>query len=206
MKGSAYFDKDSSALLLIDYQVGTMKLIKNLPLSAVEKNAITLAKIAKTLKIPIVLTSSQEERFQSPIMDELIELLPEEHEARIQRTGLVNAWDDDNFVQAVKDTGRNNLIMGGVTTDVCLIYPSINAVQEGYGVQAVMDASGSPYRLSERLSQQRMHDAGVVLTATNTLLAELVQDWSTPEGKELQELLFTDMIPQEFIEGDSTPY
>lgn len=206
MKGSSYFDMESSAMLLIDYQVGTMQLIKNLPLSSVQKNAIALAKIAKTLKIPVVLTSSQEDRFQGPIMDELIELLPAEHEARVQRTGIVNAWDDENFVQAVKNTGRSNLIMGGITTDVCLIYPAINAVQDGYGVQAVMDASGSPYRLSEQLAQQRMHDAGVVLTAANTLLAELVQDWSTPEGKDLQELLFTDMIPQEFIKGDSTPY
>ena len=206
MKEPAYFDKDSSALLLIDYQVGTMKLIKNLPLSSVQKNAIALAKIAEALKIPVVLTSSQEDKFQGPIMDELAKLLPKEHDARIQRTGIVSAWDDKNFVQAVKDTGRSNLIMGGVTTDVCLIYPSISAVQDGYGVQAVMDASGSPFHLSEELSRQRMHDGGVVLTATNTLLAELVQDWSTPEGVELQELLFGDLLPQEFIEGDSTPY
>ena len=201
-----FFTQDDSALLLIDYQVGTMKLIKNLPLDRVQKNAIALANMAKTLGLPVVLTSSQEDRFQGPIMDELAKLLPEEHESRIQRTGIVNAWDDENFVKAVQDTGRKNLIMGGVTTDVCLIYPSISAIEAGYGVQAVMDASGSPFHLSERLSQQRMHDAGVVLTATNTLLAELVQDWSRPEGVELQALLFNDLLPMDFIEGDGTPY
>ena len=201
-----FFTQDNSALLLIDYQVGTMKLIKNLPLDQVQKNAIALANMAKTLGLPVVLTSSQEDRFQGPVMDELAKLLPEEHESRIQRTGIVNAWDDENFVKAVQDTGRKNLIMGGVTTDVCLIYPSISAIEAGYGVQAVMDASGSPFHLSERLSQQRMHDAGVVLTATNTLLAELVQDWSRPEGVELQALLFNDLLPMDFIEGDGTPY
>ena len=206
MEGSRYFDKDSSALLLIDYQVGTMKLIKNLPLESVKKNAIALAKIAQALDIPVVLTSSQEDQFQGPIMDELAKLLPKEHENRIKRTGLVNAWDNKDFVQAVKDTGRTNLIMAGVTTDICLIYPSISAMGAGYGVQAVMDASGSPFNLSEELSRKRMHDAGVVMTATNTLLAELVVDWSSPAGVKLKDLLFSDILSKDFIAGDSTPY
>ncbi|MEM9767892.1 MAG: isochorismatase family protein [Cyanobacteria bacterium P01_D01_bin.71] len=206
MTAPSFFTQDNSAMLLIDYQIGTMKLIKNLPLSNVKKNAIALAKMAKALKLPVVLTSSQEDRFQGPIMDELAEILPDAYESRIKRTGIVNAWDDENFVTAVQDTGREQLIMGGVTTDVCLIYPSITAVQDGFEVQAVMDASGSPFHLSEQLSQQRMHDAGVVLTATNTLLAELVQDWSRPEGIELQKLLFEDLLPEEFIAGEVTPY
>jgi len=61
--------------------------------------------------------------------------------------------------------------MAGVTTDVCLVFPAINAVAEGYRVQAVLDASGSPYELSEEMSRRRMEEAGVVLTATNTLIA-----------------------------------
>lgn len=92
-------------------------------------------------------------------------------------------------------TGRKNLIMAGVTTDVCLIFPAIDAALEGFSVQAVMDASGSPSDLSEDLSRQRMHDAGVVLTATNTLMAEIAQDWSTPHGQQLITLLFTDVFP-----------
>lgn len=200
------FTQENSALLLIDHQVGTMKLIKNLPLSEVEKNTLALAQIAKTLNIPVVLTSSQEDRFQGPLMESLAKILPDAYEARIKRAGIVNAWDDSNFVQAVKETGRSNLIMAGITTDVCLIYPTISAVKEGYNVQAVMDASGSPFRLSEQLAQQRMHDAGVVLTATITLIAELVQDWSRPEGIELQKMLFSDVLPTEFIESNETPY
>ena len=69
-----------------------------------------------------------------------------------------------------------------------------------------MDASGSPFHLSEELARQRMHDAGVVLTATITLIAELVQDWSRPEGVELQTLLFSDVLPPAFIDGTGTPY
>lgn len=92
-------------------------------------------------------------------------------------------------------TGRKNLIMAGVTTDVCLIFPSIDAALEGFAVQAVMDASGSPSDLSEEFSRQRMHDAGVVLTATNTLIAEIARDWSTPAGQQLIGLLFSDVFP-----------
>ncbi|MBW4694213.1 MAG: isochorismatase family protein [Lyngbya sp. HA4199-MV5] len=200
------FTQENSVLLLIDHQVGTMKLIKNLPLTEVEKNTLALAKVAKALKMPVVLTSSQEERFQGLLMTALAESLPEAYESRVKRAGIVNAWDDENFVKAVKDTNRPNLIMAGITTDVCLVYPTISAVQEGYGVQAVMDASGSPFYLSEELARQRMRDAGVVLTATITLIAELVKDWSRPEGVELQQLLFSDVLPPEFIEGTGTPY
>lgn len=200
------FTQDNAAMLLIDHQVGTMKLVKNLPLSEVEKNTLALARIAEVLNMPVVLTSSQEDRFQGPLMKALAEILPEAYGTRVKRAGIVNAWDDENFVQAVKATGRKNLIMAGITTDVCLVFPSISAVQEGYKAQAVMDASGSPFHLSERLAQERMRDAGVTLTATITVIAELVQDWSRPEGVELQGLLFNDVLPQSFIEGDTTPY
>ena len=200
------FTQENSAMLLIDHQVGTMKLIKNLPLTEVEKNTLTLAKVAKVLKIPVVLTSSQEDRFQGKLMTTLAELLPEAYEVRVKRAGIVNAWDDKNFVQAVKNTNRTNLIMAGITTDVCLVFPAISAVHEGYNVQAVMDASGSPFHLSEDLARQRMHDAGVVLTATITMIAELVKDWSRTEGVELQELLFSEVLPPEFIESNSTLY
>ncbi len=81
-------------------------------------------------------------------------------------------------------TRRKNLIMAGVTTDVCLFVPAIDAAPEGFAVQAVMDASGSPSALSEEFSRQRMDDAGVVLTATNTLMAEIAQDWSTPASQQ----------------------
>jgi len=200
------FTQDNAALLLIDHQVGTMKLIKNLPLTEVEKNTLALANIAKVLNIPVVLTSSQEDRFQGPLMTALADILPEAYAARVKRAGIVNAWEDQNFVAAVKATKRTHLIMAGITTDVCLIFPAISAVQEGYAVQAVMDASGSPFLLSEELARLRMHDAGVVLTATITLIAELVQDWSRPEGVQLQQLLFTDILPPAFIEGNATPY
>ena len=189
------FSADTAALLLIDHQVGTMQLIKNIDRELAAKQSIALAKMAKILNMPVVLTSSQENNAQGPLLPEIAEILPEAYEARVKRPGVVNAWAYPDFHKAVLATGRKQLIMAGVTTDVCLIFPAIDAAREGFAVQAVMDASGSPSDLSEEFSRQRMHDAGVVLTATNTLMAELAQDWSTPTGQQLLVLLFSDVFP-----------
>ncbi|MFM1909044.1 MAG: hypothetical protein RLZZ591_2721 [Pseudomonadota bacterium] len=189
------FTAENSALLLIDHQVGTMKLIKNIDKDMAAKQSIALAKMAKILNLPVVITSSQEENAQGPILPEIANILPEAFAARVKRPGVVNAWAYEDFHKAVVATGRKNLIMAGVTTDVCLIFPAIDAAVEGFNVQAVMDASGSPSALSEEFARQRMHDAGVVLTATNTLMAEIAQDWSTPAGQQLITLLFTDVFP-----------
>jgi nicotinamidase-related amidase len=189
------FSADNAALLLIDHQVGTMQLIKNIDRELAAKQSIALAKMAKILNMPVVLTSSQENNAQGPLLPEITEILPEAYEARVKRPGVVNAWAYPDFHKAVLATGRKQLIMAGVTTDVCLIFPAIDAAREGFAVQAVMDASGSPSDLSEEFSRQRMHDAGVVLTATNTLMAEIAQDWSTPTGQQLIGLLFSDVFP-----------
>ncbi len=190
------FTPADSALLLVDHQTGTMQLIKNIPLDVAKRNTLALAKTAKILNIPIILTSSQEQNLQGPLLPELQQILPEAFAARVKRAGIVNAWNDPNFVAAVKKTGRKNLIMAGVTTDVCLVFPAISAVRAGFNVQAVLDASGSPFDLSEEMSRRRMENEGVVLTATNTLMAELAQDWSRPEGGQLLGILFNEVLPK----------
>lgn len=189
------FTPENSAMLLIDHQIGTMQLIKNIDVELAKRMSLALAKTASILGIPTVLTSSQEDQLQGPLLPELQQILPKAFEARVKRAGIVNAWTDRNFKAAVEATGRKNLIMAGVTTDVCLVFPALSAVAEGYNVQAVLDASGSPYELSEEASRHRMQKGGVVLTATNTMIAELTQDWSTPHGQKLIQLLFTDVLP-----------
>ena len=141
------FTPENSALVLIDYQVGTLQLIRNVSSDVSLRNAVMLAKAAETLGMPIVLTSSQEDHIQGPIAPALQEVSPAAYKERVKRVGIVNAWADPNFSGAVAATGRKNLIMGGVTTDICLIFPSISAVQLGYTVQAVIDASGSSYEI-----------------------------------------------------------
>jgi nicotinamidase-related amidase len=189
------FTPQDSALLLIDHQVGTMQLVKNIPYEVVKQNAIALAKTAKILNIPVVLTSSQEANVQGPLLPELKEILPEAFEARIQRAGIVNAWNDPNFSAAVAATGKKNLIMAGVTTSVCVVYPALSAIAAGYTVQAVMDACGSPSELAEEVSRRRMENVGTILTATDSIIAELAQDWSTSSGSQLIQVLFQHVLP-----------
>lgn len=183
------FTPENSALVLVDYQVGTMQLIRSSSSDVSLRNAVMLATAATTMGIPIVMTSSQEDHIQGPIAPALQKAAPDAYKNRVQRVGIVNAWADPNFSGAVEATGRKNLIMGGVTTDICLVFPSISAVQLGYSVQAIIDASGSSWGVQEEMTRQRMQQAGVVLTTTNTAIAELVQDWASPAGMTLIKLL-----------------
>src|SRR5580658_4352729 len=188
-KMSGQFTPENSALVLIDHQIGTLQFVYTMSPDESLRNAVMLAKAAKAYGMPVVLTTSQEDHIQGPTAPALQQALPEAYNNRVKRAGIVNAWADPNFSAAVRATGRKKLIMAAVTTDICLIFPAISAVQEGFDVLAVLDASGSSYKVQESLARERMERAGVVLTTTNTAIAELVQDWSTPQGSELIQLL-----------------
>lgn len=189
------FTPATSALVLIDHQLGVLQLVKTLDYERVKRHTLALARAAQVLKMPVVLTSSMEEYMQGPLLPELAKILPDAFARRVKRAGIVNAWTDPGFRQAIEATGRRQLIMGGLTTDVCLIFPALSAIAEGFEVQAVLDICGSPYELSEATARKRMELAGVQFTATNTIIAELAQDWSTPEGGQLIQILFQDVLP-----------
>ena len=188
------FNGTNAAMLLIDHQIGTMGWVRSAPLDEIKRNTLVLAKAAKALNMPVILTSSMEEHVQGPLMTELQVILPEAFAARIKRVGVVDAMDDDNFASAVLATGRKNLIMAGITTDVCVVYPAITAVQQGYSVQVVVDACGSPSKIADDIALRRMEKAGVTLTSTNQAIAELARKWTTPEGGKLIEILFKDIL------------
>jgi nicotinamidase-related amidase len=168
--------------LLIDLQIGTIQLIKNIMPETAIRNAVLLGKAAQAYKMPIVMTSSLEEKVQGPLHPALQQAMPTAYAARVKRSGIVNAWADPAFVKAIEATGRRQLIMAAVTTDICLVFPAISAVEAGYEVLAVMDACGTDTEIGEDMARRRMERAGVWLTSTNTMVAELVQDWSTPQG------------------------
>jgi nicotinamidase-related amidase len=184
-----HFKPDTAALLLIDFQVGTLQLARTTPGDEALRNAVILAKAAKVLGMPIVNTSSQEDRVQGPTDERFKRIVPEAYEKRIKRSGVIDAWQDLNVRRAVEATGRRQLIMAAITTDICLIFPSISAVEAGYEVQAVMDASSSPYQINEDISRRRMERAGVVMTVTTTMTAELVGNWGTPEAQQIIKFL-----------------
>jgi nicotinamidase-related amidase len=187
------FATDDSAVVLIDHQVGTNTWASITPLALLQRNVIILARFAAGTGMPVVLISSQETNVhvQGPLMPELAEALPEAFAKRIRRQGVVNAWDDAEIAGAVRATGRKKFIMAGVTTDVCMVAPAISAVEEGFDVQVVCDACGSSNQIAEGMSWRRMERAGVRLTSTNAIIAELVKNWASPAGAVAFPLLTT---------------
>jgi nicotinamidase-related amidase len=178
------FDLAETAVVLIDHQVGTNTWASTTPLALLQRNVIILARFAKGTDMPLVLTSSQETNVnvQGPLMPELEAIAPKEFGARVKRTGVVNAWEDEAFAGACRATGKRNLVMAGVTTDVCMVGPAISALEEGFNVQVVCDACGSGNAIAEEMAWRRMERAGVRLTSTNAMIAELVRNWASPAG------------------------
>ncbi|MDG9672148.1 isochorismatase family protein [Hahella sp. CR1] len=179
------FNIDDTAMILIDHQTGTNTWASTTPLELLRRNVIILASFAQGVGMPLVLTSSQESNVdvQGPLMPELEAIAPDAFAARIKRIGVVNAWDDPAFAEACRRTGKRNFVMAGVTTDVCMVSPAISAVEEGFNVQVVCDACGSTNQIAEEMSWRRMERAGVRLTSTNAVVAELVRNWASAAGE-----------------------
>jgi nicotinamidase-related amidase len=183
------FTGENATMLLVDHQVGTMGWVKSIPYEELKRNAIMLAKTAKILNMPVVLTSSMEEHAQGPLLSELKEILPDQFETRIKRLGIVNAMDDENFAAAVAATNREKIILAGVTNDVCTVYPALTLLADGFDVQVIADAGGSPSKMGDDMALRRMEKGGVTLSSTNQVIAELAGSWATPEGEQLVQVM-----------------
>lgn len=177
------FTVENSALILIDHQVGTIDWAGEInPEKRKQLKSFTklIAKFAKGAGMPIVLTSSLENEAQGPLLPEFKKIMPQEYEARIKRTGVINAWDDPAFVEAIKKTGKKNLIMAGLTTDVCLVPPVLSARSEGFNVIALTDASAATTIEAAQNSKDLMQDNGVVLMTTIPMITNLLKNYKNP--------------------------
>jgi len=190
------FKKDDTVMLLIDHQTGTLNFAANRPHEMIVSRTRALAKLAKALDIPVVLTSSQEDHAQGPLLQDLQDLLPEEFENRVKRAGITNAWDDQAYKAAVLKTanGRKNVIMAGLTNDVCIVWPSISMQEEGFDVQVVIDAGGSPSQIADDIAQQTWESKGVRTTTINQLISEMVHNWATEDGQKVLPILFEEVM------------
>lgn len=180
---------EDAVLALVDHQVLSMSLQRTLPLETVKANSIALVKAARILGIPQVWTSSSEEENQDWWLPELAELDPEAYRGRIRRTGIVDAWHQPEFTDAVKATGRRTLLVAGTSNDGCMQYTALSARRAGYAVHAVLDAGASAFALSEQAALLRMAHEGVTLTSAGVLIGELARDWRSPAGGELRGVL-----------------
>jgi nicotinamidase-related amidase len=183
------FTPENSAMLLIDHQVGTIAWTHSHDVEEVKRNALNLARIATAVGMPLVLTSSMEDNVQGPLVSELKEIAPKAFADRIKRVGIVNAMHDENFSDAVKATGRKKVVVAGITTEVCVVFPVLQLLDEGYDVQVVTDASASFTKIGDDAALRRMEQAGAVITSTAQIISELAIDWTTPRGQALANLL-----------------
>lgn len=184
----------NAAMLLIDHQLGTIKLAISTPRDEIVRNTRALARTAVESGMPLLLTSSQETHFQGLLIDDLASIAPDAYTQRIKRPGVVDAWQFAPFRDAVLATGRSRLIMAGLTNDVCTVYPAISAREEGFDVQVVVDAGGSPTRAADDIALRRMERAGVTLTSTNQVMAELAMDWASPIGSAIQRIMYEEVL------------
>ncbi len=183
------FNGSNAALILIDHQSGVMSWARSISFEVMKANALMLAKSAKILKMPIILTSSMEEFAQGPLLPELATIAPEAFAKRVKRMGIVNAMDDTAFAAAVRATGRKKLVVAGVTNDVCTVFPVLTLLKEGFDVQVVADAGGSPTEIADRMSLNRMEKAGATIVSSNQAVAELVGSWASEEGGQIVQLI-----------------
>lgn len=190
---------DNAALLLIDMQTGLLLGVTTSSTITLKNNILGLAQVGKVFGLPTLLTTSAATGPNGPYMPEVVALFPGQEV--LNRT-LVNAWDDETFVAAVEKTGRRKLIIAGITTDVCLLFPALAAVEAGYDVYAVVDASGSFNPQTELAAMLRMTQAGVKVTGWTSVAAELQRDWALPVAQEAGKVLGRYLTPIGYLAGN----
>jgi nicotinamidase-related amidase len=168
-------DKSKAAVLLVDHQAGLCSLVRDIDPDTFRNNVLALADLAKYFKLPAILTTSAENGPNGPLMTELKDTLP--GVPYIARPGQINAWDNEDFVKAVKATGRKQLIIAGIVTEVCVAFPALSAIEEGYDVFVVTDASGTFNEVTRHSAWDRMSAAGAQLMTWFGVACELHRDW-----------------------------
>ena len=168
-------DKNNAAVLLVDHQSGLISLVQDFSPGEFKNNVLALADLAKYFKLPVVLTTSFEQGPNGPLVPELKQMFPDA--AYIPRPGNINAWDNEDFVKAVKATGKKQLIIAGVVTEVCVAFPALSALEEDYEVFIVADASGTFNEVTRHAAWNRMSEAGAQLMSWFGVACELHRDW-----------------------------
>jgi nicotinamidase-related amidase len=168
-------DRSAAAVLLVDHQTGLLSLVRDFDPDKFKNNVLALADLAKYFELPTILTTSFEDGPNGPLVPELQAAFPDA--PYIARPGQINAWDNEDFVGAVKATGRKQLLIAGVVTEVCVAFPALSAIAEGYDVFVVTDASGTFNEVTRHSAWLRMAEAGAQMMTWFGVACELHRDW-----------------------------
>ena len=184
--GTVLINPEDTVILLLDHQTGLFQTVKDISVAELRTNTVILAKVAKLMKIPVITTASEPNGPNGPLMEEIHQYAPDA--VYVPRKGEISAWDNEDFLKAVRKTGRRTLIIAGVWTSVCVAFPALQAKAEGYKVYAVMDASGDPSEMASRTTLARLAQAGVVPMSTNAVFCELQRTWNRPDAADFAAL------------------
>jgi nicotinamidase-related amidase len=179
---------EDAALILIDYQKEMFDTVRSeTPAELIDLNVRLLIKAAKAFNMPIVLsTVGVEMGVNHPTRQSILDELPGINV--IDRSSM-NAWEDKPFQEAVKKTGRKRLIIGALYTEICLVYPVVEAMADGYDVTFVVDAVGGLSQLAHRTAIERLAHAGAVPNTSLALVTELFRDWKSPVANKAREII-----------------
>lgn len=181
-------DPADSVMLLIDHQSGLFQTVGDMPMPELRQRAAALAKIASLANIPVITTASVPQGPNGPLHQNA------PHAQYVARKGEINAWDNPDFVNAVKATGKKTLIIAGTITSICMVFPAISAVAEGYKVFAVIDASGTYTKMAEEITLARVVQAGVVPMDTAAVASEIQKTWNREDAQEWAQV-YTQIFP-----------
>lgn len=171
-------DPKNSALIFIDHQPQMAFGVANIDRQQLKNNVVALAKTGKIFNVPTIYTSVESDSFSGYIWPELLAIHPDVKP--IERSSM-NSWEDKAFVEAVKATGRKKLIMSALWTEVCLAFPAIMALKEGFEVYVVTDTSGGTSVDAHERAIDRMVQAGAVPVTWQQVLLEYQRDWARRE-------------------------
>lgn len=163
------------AVLFIDHQPQMAFAVESIDRGSLINNVVGLAKGAKLFNVPTVLTSVASKTFSGPLFKEILEVFPQQ--PVIDRTSM-NSWEDEHFVEAVKKTGRKKLVIAGLWTEVCVVFPSICALEDGFEVYFVTDASGGVSIEAHERAVQRLIQAGAIPVTWLQVVLEFQRDWA----------------------------
>jgi nicotinamidase-related amidase len=168
----------NAALLVIDYQPSQIGTVRSMDHDLLLDNIVSVARLARTYELPIVLSTVNVAGGQGPTLPELKAVLSDSQE--IDRT-QINSWEDLEFRRAVEATGRKKLIMTALWTEVCLAFPALDAMRDGYEVYPVVDAVGGTSVEAHRAGLERIVQAGAQPISWVSLACELQRDWARVE-------------------------
>jgi nicotinamidase-related amidase len=165
-------------VIFIDHQPQMTFGVTSIDRQTLVNNTVALAKAAKIFNVPVILTTVETKSFSGLMWPQILDLFPGKQP--IERSSM-NSWEDKNFVAEVQKTGRKKLVMAALWTEVCLCFPAIQAMEAGYEVYAVEDASGGTSEVAHRNAMTRIVQAGGVPVSWVQVLLEFQRDWARRE-------------------------